>query len=347
MRRMVPFAVLVVSSIAAAQITAIPQFAGVDSEGFETQPPQGFSSCVQGRVFNNKGDLCVPANPNGQISSGWGFACMMLARTGSYFYGSAGGYAEYTFDSPAQRFGGWFGTNTGTPDAVARFYDVNGALLATKVVTIPANCGWTWNGWDAGGGPAIKRVQIEGNNPAGAGGFAMMDDMQLSPFVGAGNLFCFADGSNSSLIPCPCANTGSAGHGCDNSGATGGARLAATGAVSPDTIVLTSTGEMPVAPSVFLQGTATIATGAVFGDGVRCAAGILKRLKVKPASGGVVAYPTAGDPSITTQSAALGDPLAPGTTRYYQTYYRDPDPTFCPVPTGNTWNVSSGVIITW
>jgi hypothetical protein len=33
--------------------------------------------------------------------------------------------------------------------------------------------------------------------------------------------------------------------------------------------------------------------------------------------------------------------------RFYQTYYRDPDPNFCPAPTGNTWNVTNAVQIQW
>ena len=54
-----------------------------------------------------------------------------------------------------------------------------------------------------------------------------------------------------------------------------------------------------------------------------------------------------GDTSISLQSAALGDPIAPGSTRFYQSYYRDSNPSFCPAPQGSTFNVTSGVSITW
>ncbi len=47
------------------------------------------------------------------------------------------------------------------------------------------------------------------------------------------------------------------------------------------------------------------------------------------------------------RSAALGDPIAPGTQRYYQIYYSDPDANFCAAPFGNDWNVSSGAIVNW
>ena len=53
-------------------------------------------------------------------------------------------------------------------------------------------------------------------------------------------------------------------------------------------------------------------------------AGTLKRLYVKSASAGSATAPAPGDPSISTRSAALGDPITAGTTRFYMVYYRDP-----------------------
>jgi predicted deacylase len=160
--------------------------------------------------------------------------------------------------------------------------------------------------------------------------------------------FCAGDGLDPQVTtPCPCANSGAAGHGCDNSIATGGALLSAAGTTSPDTVVLTSSGELPNAFSIFLQGDASVPTGLSFGDGVRCVAGSLKRLYEKNASGGVVSAPASGDPSITARSASLGDPIAPGSTRYYQTYYRDPNLAFCPPSAGDAWNVGSGLKIVW
>jgi hypothetical protein len=121
----------------------------------------------------------------------------------------------------------------------------------------------------------------------------------------------------------------------------------ASGASSPDSVVLSANDMLQSVTCVFLQGDQQSATGFVFGDGVRCVAGSLKRLYVKTASSGAASAPGAGDPSIRARSAALGDTIAPGTQRCYQVYYRDPDPNFCPAPQGNTWNVSSGVIVNW
>jgi hypothetical protein len=85
----------------------------------------------------------------------------------------------------------------------------------------------------------------------------------------------------------------------------------------------------------------------VFGDGVRCVGGTLKRLYSKNAVGGVVSAPGPGDPSISSRSATLGDPIAPGSSRSYQVYYRDPNLAFCPSPMGDAWNVSSANRVVW
>ena len=162
---------------------------------------------------------------------------------------------------------------------------------------------------------------------------------------GPGTPFCFGDGS--AAASCPCANPGAAGHGCDNSAGTGGARLTSSGTTSPDTLVLTSSGELPASLSIFLQGDASVPVGVPFGDGLRCVAGSLKRLYAKNAVGGGVGAPGPGDPPISARSAALGDPIAPGSTRYYQVYYRDPNQGFCPAPAGDTFNVGNGLAIVW
>ncbi len=158
--------------------------------------------------------------------------------------------------------------------------------------------------------------------------------------------FCLGDGTQST--PCPCGNSGAPGRGCAASDPFSiGARLVATGTATPDTVVLSASDLLASVTCVFLQGDQQNANGVVFGDGVRCVAGSLKRLFIKSASGGAASAPGVGDPSISARSAALGDTIAPGSLRYYQVYYRDPDLTFCPAPQGNSWNVSSGVILQW
>jgi Tol biopolymer transport system component len=162
--------------------------------------------------------------------------------------------------------------------------------------------------------------------------------------LGAASAFvsmCFGDGTGGS---CPCGNTGSPGHGCENSAATGGALLAGSGvaSLSSDSVQLGSSGELPTALSIVLQGNSVIAP-TTFGDGLRCAGGSLKRLYVKHAIGGAITAPEAGDPTISARSATLGDSIPLGATRAYQVYYRDPNLAFCP----GGFNVSSAIAIAW
>ncbi len=157
--------------------------------------------------------------------------------------------------------------------------------------------------------------------------------------------FCFGDGS---LVPCPCGNSGVAGHGCENSLSTGGALLTATGeaSLSADTVQFTCSGERPTSLSIVLQGSLPIAPLS-YGDGLRCVGGVLKRLYTKNAVAGVVIAPQGGDLSVSARSATAGDPISLGATRNCQVYYRDPAPSFCPNPPGSTFNISNGIAVAW
>jgi Tol biopolymer transport system component len=131
------------------------------------------------------------------------------------------------------------------------------------------------------------------------------------------------------VITCPCSNPPSgAGRGCDNSSATGGATLTASGIayLSLDSLRFTTSDERPTALSILTQWTGTSAHGAQFGMGVRCTTGTFKRLYTKVASGGSITVPdlNGGDAHVSVRSAALGDTLHPGDSRWYFVYYRDP-----------------------
>jgi Tol biopolymer transport system component len=132
------------------------------------------------------------------------------------------------------------------------------------------------------------------------------------------------------VLACPCSNPPSGpGRGCDNSSATGGAILAASGVayLSMDALVFTTSGENPAALSIVMQGNGTVPNGALYGQGIRCVGGtILRRLFVKTASAGSITAPEfgAGDPTVSARSAAKGDVIHAGESRWYLVYYRDP-----------------------
>jgi hypothetical protein len=156
--------------------------------------------------------------------------------------------------------------------------------------------------------------------------------------------YCFGD--SGSPVACPCGNTGTFEHGCENSSTTGGARAFASGSLSPDQLVITSSGERPTAFSLFLQAS-SFTLAAPYGDGLRCLTGTLKRIAAKNASSGTVSYPEGTELGIRARSAALGDVIPPGGIRYYQVVYRDASATFCPPPSGSTFNASNAIAVTW
>jgi hypothetical protein len=151
------------------------------------------------------------------------------------------------------------------------------------------------------------------------------------------------------VIACPCSNAPSGpGRGCDNSNATGGASLGASGIayLSMDRLVLVTRYEPPAATSVLLQGNAVAGAGVAFGHGVSCVGGSVLRLFMQQASGGSIAAPQAGDPTVSARSAALGDPIAAGQSRWYVVYYRDPV-MLGGCPLSGTFNATQTARIDW
>jgi hypothetical protein len=150
-----------------------------------------------------------------------------------------------------------------------------------------------------------------------------------------GTPFCFGDGHPN----CPCSNNSASGadQGCLNSTALGG-KLVGTGqtSVASDALVLHAS-NMIQGACVYLQGDAV--TQAPFGDGLRCAGGVLKRLATKSVSGGSSSYPQGSDPKI----SVLGVVPPAGGVRYYQVFYRNPNGSPC----GTFFNITNGVSVIW
>lgn len=153
-----------------------------------------------------------------------------------------------------------------------------------------------------------------------------------------GNLYCSGDGS---ALPCPCGpNLGGRG-GCPNSVTTGGAILEAfrEPVLSNDSLILVARG-MPNAATLYFQGTspANGGNGNVFGDGLRCVTGSVRRLGTRDNVEGWSAYPGAGQASV----SVAGQVATPG-SRHYQAWYRNAA-MFC---TPDTFNLTNGLTVVW
>jgi len=153
------------------------------------------------------------------------------------------------------------------------------------------------------------------------------------------------------VMACPCLNPPSGpGRGCNNSSATGGAILSATGGtfLSSDSLVLTTSGEKPTALSIVAQWIGGSATGVTFGQGVRCTSGTFKRLFSKNAVAGSITVPNfgAGDPTVSARSAAKGDTILAGQSRWYVVYYRD-NSVLGGCPATSNFNATQTGQVTW
>ena len=159
-------------------------------------------------------------------------------------------------------------------------------------------------------------------------------------------------------LACPCGNAPSGlGRGCNNSAATGGAALNATGlpSLSADTVLFTAwfigtSGPACSAPtgnvlSVLYESTGVNVNGSIWGDGVMCCSGTYFLLSVQVASSGTMVYPTAASPTVSATAISAGDVgLLPGAARCYFVAYRDSCPSFCP---SSPRQLTNSYQITW
>jgi len=148
--------------------------------------------------------------------------------------------------------------------------------------------------------------------------------------------YCFGDGSGTA---CPCGNAGGSGRGCANSEVSSGCFLTSLGSTSlaADDFSLVAGESIASAPGLFFGGTTRVngGLGIHFGEGLRCAGGMVTRLEVDVAG-------FLGDAS-TSESVTAGQGILPGETRTYQWWYRDTSA----LPCGGTFNTSNGLEVTW
>ncbi|MFO1010241.1 MAG: hypothetical protein U1F29_09300 [Planctomycetota bacterium] len=215
-------------------------------------------------------------------------------------------------------------------------------LNGTAAYTLPGPFGFSMMQLSISGF-AFDHLVVRGSGPTNQGAFfACVDNVIVTGTPPApGSEFCAGDGQDPNVTtPCPCGNFGASGHGCANSVVAAGAELETTGAIANDTVVLHGSGMPATVNCIYLQGDAL--ADAVFGDGVRCTGGTLLRLRTKANVGGASQFPDSTD--TVTLSVRGGVTIGSGAIRYYQTYYRNSAPLFCPP---DTFNVTSGQRIVW
>jgi hypothetical protein len=178
-------------------------------------------------------------------------------------------------------------------------------------------------------------------------------DMRGTIKVGAapGTSFCFGDGTTAPGCPCTKPNyvpnpSGWSGHGCGNSLNFHGARLCASGSLSPDTLQFS----IQVSPNYagfgfMFKGNTQETVGVGLGDGLRCAGGQLIRFGghyagTSGAPLGLWTYPN----TVQTLPVSTATAQPAGQNAYYQLYYRNAESYFC---TSGTTNLSNAYQVLW
>jgi trimeric autotransporter adhesin len=229
-----------------------------------------------------------------------------------------------------------FDDGTGPALYVAGRFTRAGSAAANNIARLR---GGVWHELSSGTDQWVQSLGVfdDGTGPAlFAGGFFTTAGSKPSRHIAklrapstTGTSICFGDGLDPmQTAQCPCGNTGLPSHGCANSSFQG-AQLCATDSATPHSVQLTASGILPATNALLFAGTGVQTTGAVFGDGVRCVFGFLRRLDTRLPTGSSVTYDVAGDPS--------------GTTTYYQVLYRNFQ-SFC---TPAAFNVTNATRVIW
>ena len=150
-----------------------------------------------------------------------------------------------------------------------------------------------------------------------------------------GTAFCFGDGTSGQNCPCGNQSALGSGEGCANS-TNFGARLTATGSpfVNNDDLGFSLSGGRPNQPSLLVQGEGQQVLP--FKDGLLCLTTPTERVEV-------VLLDAGGGGSTSSSIVTNGSIPGPGSTRYYQQWYRDPQLSPC----GTGSNFSNGVQVNW
>ena len=188
--------VMAVSSFAAAQVTAIGPFQGQFSEGFETQAPQQFSTCVQERVFAGRAGLCALFGNGVTLTGNLGPGAILPRGGVQMFHTDV--LCEIRFDQPVRRFGGYFGSSWVTAGN-ARIYDPAGNRIDSVFVSFTpcsSACTWVWNGWEVQSGPGIGRIEFD--TATATGGHFELEDLEVT-FMCEGNVASYCTAKLNSL----------------------------------------------------------------------------------------------------------------------------------------------------
>jgi hypothetical protein len=223
---------------------------------------------------------------------------------------------------------------------------VAGEAAGFEVLAQGLNLGYQWrkDGLPLADGGAVQgattpSLRLSTTVPSDAGNFDVVVSNACTSIASApatltvdapplGTVICSADGTDPG---CPCGNDKDAGEGCENS--TGdGAQLRGAGSASVSAgDALLTTDRLPAnVLGIFFAGSSLVngGAGSWFGDGLLCMTPI-KRFAARNSGPG-------GTLTLVDPAGLAPTEIPPGSTRYFQTWYRDPSG-----PCAAGWNTSN------
>lgn len=189
------------SGAAFAQVTSAGPFVGAHRESFDSLQSLTAPSCYPVFILGGTAQLCAANGGNVIVAGTSHCACSVAPHQGVYQAvvsqtSPAGTYATIRFAAPALRFGGYFALNCNVPDATARFFDVNGNVIANVPMSIPANCTWHWHGFSS----TVPLGKVELRSNLSSGGVLMMDSLEVDNFAGV-QTYCTGKPNSLGCIP--------------------------------------------------------------------------------------------------------------------------------------------------
>ena len=200
-------------------------------------------------------------------------------------------------------------------------------------------------------GPSVSRVGSEATpngtttslpNSSGGGEEVLLLRFSACGSDPPGGGYCFGDPGYGTPCPCGNDNDGSVpGSGCANGVFASGAQLFGSGvaSVTSDTLVLTATNTEPSNSGLYFQANNDLSPGFLWGDGLQCAGGQLRRLQVRFSD-------ATGTSSTTVGISAMAGNVTAGDTKRYQCWYRNPLNPPCGAGL-NDFNASNGYAVIW
>ncbi|MBI5363249.1 MAG: hypothetical protein HZA53_08725 [Planctomycetes bacterium] len=338
----------------------------LDANGIELFPHNGVSVSNQANTWElepslaqvGNGEVVVAFNRRNPGQSNWGVGAQKLDASGALLWGPTG-VDLAPFDTINETFERC--VSDGQGGAIALWFEQPNAVPGTRVraqhVDAAGNVLWTAGGIEACSNLSSKDdLELVTDFPGYAraawwdlrvdAGNVYAQNLFANGALGSappGAAFCAGDGFDPNVTtPCPCGNVGAPGHGCASSFNALGATATARGFVPLDDVALDGAGMNATGSCIFLMGTLEDPFGLPFGDGVRCAAGTLVRLRTQPLAAGASSFPDTN--TTITLSARSGVVVGSGAERNYLVYYRNASAAFCPP---ETFNATNGFRIVW